>query len=98
MPFITTRPSKRQRTYHDRVKLADDFEIVHICKTYLKQNGQVAMETPCSPQKGQTTQTVGESWVPEDSLKFALDPHSDWYDEQVDAPVMETIKVQLQPI
>jgi hypothetical protein len=97
-PFMTTRPSKRQRTYHDRVELADDFEIVHARETYLKRNGRVAVETPRSPQKGRTTWTVGESWAPEDSLEFALDPHGDWYDEQLDAPVTETIEVRLQPI
>ena len=90
--------SKRQKTYHDRIELADDFEVVHAHESYVHQRGRLAVETPRSPQKGWTTWTVGDSWAPEDSFEFALDPHGDWYDEQLDAPVTETIETSLQSV
>jgi hypothetical protein len=31
--------------------------------------------------------------VPEESFEFALDPHGDWYDEQVEAPVTKTLEI-----
>ena len=76
----------------------DDFEVVHACETSVYQRGHLAVKTPHSPQKGWMTWTVGDSWAPEESFKFALDPHGDWYDEQLDAPVMEIIEIPQQPI
>lgn len=93
------RPSKRLRTatYHDRVDLTDDFEVVHARETVLRQHTRLPVDTPRSPQKGRTTWTHGNSWVPEDSFEFALDPDGDWYDEQVEQPILETTSIPAEP-
>jgi hypothetical protein len=82
--------------YHDRVNLLDNFEIVHAHETIFRQWTYFPVNTPWSPQKGRTTWTQGESWVPEESFEFALDPHGDWYDEQVEAPVTETLEIPVR--
>lgn len=96
---MTSRALKRRRTegtkaYHDRIELPDDFEVVHSRETLVRQRTGLPVDTPRSPQKGRTTWTSGDSWAPEENLEFALDPDGEWYDEQVEAPVAEAIKVR----
>ncbi|RDB29162.1 hypothetical protein Hypma_015384 [Hypsizygus marmoreus] len=47
------------------------------------------INTPRSPQRGMTW-TFGNSWAPENSTEFSLDPNGEWYDEEVEAPVVQT--------
>lgn len=76
------------RTYHDRVNLDQDFEVINARETSTTVRG-LPLETPRSPQKGRTTWTVGNSWAPQDSTEYGLDPSSDWFDVEVEGSVTE---------
>ncbi|KAF8057953.1 hypothetical protein FPV67DRAFT_1676638 [Lyophyllum atratum] len=88
---------KRKRTdlstaaYHDRVVLEDDFEVIHTreAQPIRVGNSSRVIESQRSPQRGRTSWSVGSHWMPEDNTELALDPNGDWYDEALDAPVME---------
>ncbi|KAF8069293.1 hypothetical protein FPV67DRAFT_1415377 [Lyophyllum atratum] len=93
------RPDLSKAAYHDRVVLEDDFEIIHSRDAQSRRvgNSSRVVESQRSPQRGRTSWLVGSRWEPEDDMELALDPNGDWYDEALDAPVMEdppTHKVQ----
>ncbi|RDB26172.1 hypothetical protein Hypma_006936 [Hypsizygus marmoreus] len=94
--MATSRPNKRKcanphgGAYHDRVSLTNDIEDIHARegRTVRVNNSRSTRDTHRSPQRGRTTWTLGDAWEPEDSGELALDPNGDWYDEEVEAPVM----------
>ena len=89
------KPSKRRRldrdSYHDRIDLTDDFEVIHTRETRKIEHGRFVRDTPRDPLKGHTTWTAPDvSWVPEDDPEFALDPDGDWYDVELRAPIADS--------
>lgn len=79
--------AKRQRSslggsYHDRVPLDSDLEVVHSREAHLTAQRGYAVETPRSPQRGRTTWAIGDTWAPIDDREIGLDPNGEWHDEE----------------
>lgn len=89
---INQKASKRQRTgkhtYHDRLVLPDDFEVIHSRQSGLTSRGRV-IETPRSPQRGHTAWLLGDTWAPEDNTEVGLEPGWEWCDDVFEGPVTE---------
>lgn len=84
----TRQQPSGSRTYHDRVNLDHDFEVISARETTTTVRG-IPLETPRSPQKGRTTWTIGNSWTPQDSADYGLDPSSEWFDAEVEGSVTD---------
>ncbi|KIJ90581.1 hypothetical protein K443DRAFT_15097 [Laccaria amethystina LaAM-08-1] len=96
------KPSKRRRvdtnSYHDRIDLTDDYEVIHTRETRRIEHGRFLRDTPRDPLKGRTTWTAPDvSWVPEDNPEFTLDPDGNWYDAELSAPIADTSAFQDAP-
>lgn len=90
---INRRGSKRQRTgqrtYHDRLVLPDDFEVIHSRHSGLTLTRGIPVETQRSPQKGRTTWLRGNAWVPDDNTEVGLELDWSWCDAVFEGPVTE---------
>lgn len=96
------RAAKRQRasfggSYHDRAVDEEDYEVVYSWESHLNSRRK-HVETPRSPQKGRTAWVEGETWMPEDSPEFGLDPAGDWCDEEFGKDVMEPPRPVEKPV
>lgn len=74
--------------YHDRIPLEDDFEVFNVCTVSSGPN-HIPIET--SKSFLPSTWTYGSSWAPDDDLEYALDPDDEWYDEVLEADVMDEV-------
>jgi hypothetical protein len=87
------RPPKRQRVggaYHDPVPFTDNFSLIHAREGKLLRVGNELLTAPAErSQHDDQTWNSASSWLPADDPQFALDPDGEWYDEVVDAGVME---------
>ncbi|KAG6914020.1 hypothetical protein DXG01_002895, partial [Tephrocybe rancida] len=70
--------------------LHNDFEVIHAREAVVVQvgNSSWVTEAPRSPQHGRTAWVQGSQWAPEDNAEIALDSTREWYDKEVEAPVM----------
>lgn len=92
---MSRHPPKRPRlgpsTYHDRIPLENDFEVLHARTSALTGPGRFPTDTARSPLKGRTTWTIGDTWAPEDDPEFSLDPDGECFDEEMDADIGDII-------
>lgn len=90
---MSRRQSKRARfrfggSYHDRIPLEEDYEVVQARTTSLtSRQTAVDSEREILP----STWTLGDSWAPEESFEYSLDPDHGWYDEALYANVEDVI-------
>jgi hypothetical protein len=87
----SSRPSKRQRpddggSYHETIPFLDDFHAIHA------REGRMA-ERSLQHASDKAWMTATSWGGPPDDPELALDPNGDWYDEMVDAEVMEQTDV-----
>lgn len=76
-------------SYHDRIPLEDDYEVVQARTASLtSRNGTI--NTPVSSLPAQWT--IGSDWAPEESYEFSLDPDDEWFDEALDANVEDIME------
>ncbi|KJA13849.1 hypothetical protein HYPSUDRAFT_209191 [Hypholoma sublateritium FD-334 SS-4] len=76
------------RVYRDRIPLEEDFEVIRVRtasrsgpnKTTI-ETGRISIPSPW---------TVGCSWAPEDDPEFSLDPDDEWYNEALEADIVDT--------
>lgn len=96
----SSRPFKRARTgskrpsvprsdaFHDQVPILQNFDVVHSTDGRLLRRGQTVLgERTAEPIPGAWEQFV--TWEPPDDPEYALDPDGEWYDEVVEADVMQ---------
>ncbi|KAJ3500320.1 hypothetical protein NLJ89_g9853 [Agrocybe chaxingu] len=92
------RPSKRRRiateggSYHTYIPFSlDDYSDVHAREGRLIRVGpKTTTALPArTVQKSDAQWRSVTTWAPLDDPEFALDPDGDWYDEAVEASVME---------
>lgn len=86
---MSNRPNKRSRSqyggsYHDRIPLEEDFEVVQ-ARTASLTSRHTAVDSERASLR--SAWTVGASWAPEESYEYSLDPDSGWYDEALYADV-----------
>ncbi len=95
---MTSRPNKRIRiaqeggSSYDFVPLAnDDYRDVHSRESSLRRLGTtvLTLQAPRVSQKSSEEWRTTTSWAPLDDPGFGLDPDGDWYDEALDAHVMQ---------
>lgn len=91
----TSRPSRPSKvrfggSYHDRIPLEEDFETVSVRTASLSGPNSFPMTTDRSSVS--SSWTFGDSWAPEDSQEFSLDPDQGWYDEAVDADIGDVME------
>lgn len=96
---MAERPSKRSRfryggSYHDRIPIEEDFEIVH-ARTASLTSRNAAVDTERDALR--SSWTVGSSWAPEESFEYSLDPNDGWYDEALYANVEDVMENILIP-
>ncbi len=79
---------KTGRVYRDRIPLEEDFEVMRFRTASRSGPNNITIET------GRTSLsspwTIGSSWAPEDSLEFSLDPDDGWYNEALEADIVDT--------
>ena len=79
---------KTGRVYRDRIPLEEDFEVVRVQTVSRSGPNHITVET------GRTSLpspwTIGSSWAPEDNLEFSLDPDDGWYNEALEADIVDT--------
>lgn len=86
-------PSQRRKSqfggsYHDRIPLEDDYEVVQARTASLtSRNGPINSQVSSLPLPW----TIGSSWAPEESFEFSLDPSDEWFDETLDANVEDVM-------
>ena len=82
------RLPKTGRVYRDWIHLEEDFEVLRVRTASRSGPNNIAVET------GRTSiplpWTVGSSWAPEDNLEFSLDPDDEWYNEALEADIVNT--------
>ncbi|KJA13561.1 hypothetical protein HYPSUDRAFT_151472 [Hypholoma sublateritium FD-334 SS-4] len=89
-------PNKRRRlrtggVYRDRIPLENDFEVVKARTASRSGPNNLLVETDRTSFA--PSWLVGTSWAPEDNLEFSLDPDHEWYDEVLEADVVEALKL-----
>lgn len=89
-------PNKRQRlqtgcVYRDRIPLESDFEIVQARTASRLGPNKLLVET--NKTSFPSSWLVGSSWGPEDNLEYSLDPDNEWYDEVLEADVVEALNL-----
>lgn len=78
------RTSQFGGSYHDRIPLEDDYEVVQARTASLtSRNGAINSQVSSLPLPW----TIGTNWAPEENFEFSLDPNDDWFDETLDANV-----------
>lgn len=75
-------------SYHDRIPLDDDFEVLK-ARTVSSGPNNIPIETTKSIRS--STWTFGSSWAPDDDLEYSLDPDDGWYDEVLEADVGDVL-------
>ncbi|KAF9543143.1 hypothetical protein CPC08DRAFT_649982 [Agrocybe pediades] len=96
-----SRPAKRQRTkrsgraYHDPIPIADEFSIVHAREGRLRRVGNNTVTAATSRVSTHVSGSLDavESWSPPDDPNYALENDGEWYDEAVEAPILEEPRV-----
>lgn len=76
-------------SYHDRIPLDDDFEVVK-ARTVSSGPNNIPIETTGSIFP--STWTFGNNWAPDDDLEYSLDPDDGWYDEVLEADVGDVME------
>lgn len=76
-------------SYHDRIPLENDFEVVQ-ARTVSLTSRKAAINLDVSSMP--SPWTVGSSWAPEDNFEFSLDPDDGWYDEAVEINIEDLIE------
>ena len=98
------RPFKRQRApdtgaYHDTVPFRDDYDIIHSRETFQRQVGSTThtahAERSAQPNASWDSTT---SWAPFDDPNYALDVDEGWYNDTLEADVMDDISTQRAPL
>ena len=97
---MTTRPSRPSKvrfggSYDDRIPLEEDFETVSARTGSLSGPNNFPMNTDRSSVS--SSWTYGDSWAPEDSDDFSLDPDQGWYDEAVEADIADVMEELVIP-
>jgi hypothetical protein len=96
------RPSKRQRAsetaggaYHDTVPLGDEYNVIHSRETFQRQVGSTTYtahaERSAQPDTSWDSTT---SWAPLDDPNYALDADETWYNDTLEADIMDDISAQ----
>ena len=89
------RPSKRARvrgSYCDSILFQDDFSVVHAREGRLRRvsNNVRTVPTERLPQHDIDHAWNSESnWLPIDDPEYALEPDGEWYDDALEADVMD---------
>ena len=98
------RPSKCQcapdtGAYHDAVPFGDDYDVVHSHKIFWRQVGSTShtAHAECSAQPN-TSWDSTTSWAPFNDPNYALDTDEGWYNDTLEADVMEDILAQQVPL
>ncbi|SJL16269.1 uncharacterized protein ARMOST_19789 [Armillaria ostoyae] len=97
MPLIEVVNGKRRRLgwgppiaiNRDRVELDYNFEVIYSHEIAVSAGGRT-YETPRSPQKGRTTWTVRESWLPEDDTEMDLDENGEGFHQELMGEMSES--------
>lgn len=85
LPAPLKRSYARSGITYERIRLEDDYEVVHARTSSMRADGysietaRVATENP--------TWNVGKSWAPADDPQLALDTDGSWYEEEMDAEI-----------
>lgn len=92
---MSSRPSRPSNVrfggfYRDRIPLEEDFETITARTASLSGPNNLPMTTDRSSVS--TSWTIGDSWAPEDSYEFSLDPDHEWYDEAVEADLCDVME------
>ncbi|PPQ90623.1 hypothetical protein CVT25_006595 [Psilocybe cyanescens] len=77
--------------YHDSVQILNDFDIIHSSEGTLQNVGGTtrAARIDHSPERVAGAWEQVTSWSPPDDENFALNADEEWYNETVEAEVME---------
>ncbi|PBK79756.1 hypothetical protein ARMGADRAFT_1092817 [Armillaria gallica] len=97
MPFLEIKNGKHVQigschsvaVYRDHVDLPGDYEVIVAQEALISSHGHF-VQTPASPQKGQTTWVFGESWMPEDDMEIFLDPSDAWHNKELNREVYDS--------
>lgn len=99
-PLMSERKSKRVKsqfggTYRDRIPLDDDFDIVKARTEAV--SGPTYLPAQAGRSVWSSSWTIGESWAPEESFEFSLDPDHAQYDAVVDADLADVMEELVAP-
>jgi hypothetical protein len=89
------RPSKRARvggSYRDSIPFQDDFSIVHAREGRLRRVSNNVRTAPTErlPQHDiDHAWNSASNWLPIDDPEYALEPDGEWYDDALEADVMD---------
>ena len=99
------RPSKLQRAapdagaYHDTVPFGDEYTVIHSRKFFQRQVGSTThsahAERSAQPD---TSWDSTASWAPFDDPNYALDANGMWYNNTLEADIMDNISAQQAPL
>lgn len=99
------RPSKRQRAvidtgaYHDAVPFGDEYNVIHSREIFQRQVGSTTYtahaERSAQPD---TSWDSTMSWAPLDDPNYALDADGTWYNDTLQADIMDDILPQQAPL
>ena len=99
---MTSRPSRPSKvrfggSYHDRIplELEEDYETVSARTGSLSGPNNLPMTT--DRVSVSSSWTFGDSWGPEDSQDYSLDPDQTRYDEAVEADVADVMEKLVKP-
>ena len=97
---MTARPSRPSKvrfggSYHDRILMEDDYETVSARTGSLSGPNNFPMTTERLSLS--SLWTFGDSWAPEDSQEFSLDPDQAQYDETIEADVADVMEKLMKP-
>ena len=95
------RPSKRQRAapdtgaYHDNVPFGDEYNLIH-SREIVQRQVRSTTHTAHAERSAQpdTTWDSTTSWAPFDDPDYALDADGVWYNDTLEAGVMDDISAQ----
>ena len=99
------RPSKRQRAvldtgaYHNTVPFGDEYNVIHSREIFQRQVGSTT-HTAHAERSAQpdTSWDSTMSWAPFDDPNYALDADGTWYNDVLEANIMDDISPQEAPL
>ncbi|KJA22459.1 hypothetical protein HYPSUDRAFT_202045 [Hypholoma sublateritium FD-334 SS-4] len=97
---MSERPSKRSRThlggtYRDTIPLEDDFEVIEARTASLTGPNNTARSSEQIIVN--LSWTLGNSWAPEESHEYSLDPDNKSFEEALEADVGDVMANVLLP-
>lgn len=82
-------------TLHDRIPLDDDFDIIKARTEAI--SGPTYLPVQAGRSEWSSSWTIGDSWAPEESFEFSLDPDKAQYDAVVEADVADVMEELIAP-